>query len=345
MKKLIFLSCFLFALNTCSENPVTDDTPKPGRRDYLWTVDTLDTPNNSFGKLWGSSPSDVWRTSDGDWDKSISHFDGETWTSYGISGIIVPFAIYGFSNTSVFIGGAGNGKIWRYDGSSWAQFAELRKDGHNDIWIEDIWGESPSDFYAFGAYPDENGYANKSVIAHNYNGSCEMLNTNELYGIVEHLYKDFSDNKIYLQIIGGQNFIDSTHIYEYVNGNYQKIYSNIWTQGLQADISFINNEVYFILGNKLVKRKNKQFDTIIQVDNPNFYQRIWGRNSKDIFLLMTNGLAHYNGNNIEYLFHFTLGDVMPWTQIYGAALFEKDVFFLVDEPPTGLSLVYHGVLK
>ena len=57
---------------------------------------------------------------------------------------------------------------------------------------------------------------------------------------------------------------------------------------------------------------------------------------------MTDGLAHYNGSNIEHVFYF---NKTPRTQIYGAALFEKDVFFLVYESQTGLSLVYHGKLN
>jgi hypothetical protein len=104
----------------------------------------------------------------------------------------------------------------------------------------------------------------------------------------------------------------------------------------------INNEVIFVLGNQIARRTNNQFHTILNVNNPNFYQRIWGRNVKDIFLLMTDGLAHYNGSDMEYLFYFNR---TPSTQIYGAALFEKDVFFLVDEAPSGLSLVYHGKLN
>ena len=60
---------------------------------------------------------------------------------------------------------------------------------------------------------------------------------------------------------------------------------------------------------------------------------------------MTDGLAHYNGSDIKYLFYFNHPDAKPWTQIYGAALFEKDVFFLVDEPPTNLTLIYHVILK
>ena len=96
-----------------------------------------------------------------------------------------------------------------------------------------------------------------------------------------------------------------------------------------------------MLGNKIAKRNNNQFKTIITVDNPDFYQRIWGRNSNDIFLLMTNGLVHYNGSDMEYLFYFD----KPRTQIYGAALFDKEVFFITEESPTNLNLIYHGKIN
>lgn len=338
---LLLLSTILLAQNTCDDNPVNDDDLKPGRRDYTWTVDTLDGLNSPRYRLWGSSPSDVWAITHSAWEVSISNYDGSGWTSHGVTGLINPFSIYGFSNNNIFVG-AENGQIWKYDGISWVLFAELTKDGHSDIVFDNIWGDSNNNFYAFGAYPDENGYATNGVIAHFNNSKWDMLNTSEIYGIVEHLYKNLSDNKIYLQVIGGREFTDSTHIYEYVNNEYHKLYSNIWTQGLQGDISLINDEVYFILGNEIAKRKNNQFETLLHVGNPNFYQRIWGRNSKDIFLLMTDGLAHYNGSDVEYLFYF---NITPRTQIYSAALFDDEAFFLVYEAQSGLSLVYHGLLK
>ena len=331
---LIFLSCD-------TTEPVED---KPGRRDYVWTVDTLKTPNNPLGKLWASSPSDIWRTSDGSWDQSISHFDGKSWSFYGVSGMITPFAIYGFSSNNIFIGGAGSGQIWRFDGNNWSQFAQLTKDGHSNIVFEDMWGESPNNFYVVGGYGDNDGTFNKSVIASFNNGNWNMINTNGIKGIVEHLYKNETDNKIYLQAIhiGNETTLDSTVIYEFEGGKFYHLYSNVWTKGLQADISLINGEVYFVLGNKIAIRVNNQFQTILTVDNPNFYQRIWGRNSKNIFLLMTDGLAHYDGSDIEYLFYF---NKVPRTQIYGAALFQYDVFFLVYEDQTNLNLIYHGILK
>ncbi|TAL62687.1 MAG: hypothetical protein EPN88_13060 [Bacteroidetes bacterium] len=341
---MIFPLLFLLSLQLSCNKPTEPENLPPGRRDYVWTVDTLDGLNSPRFRMWGSSPSDVWATTTSNWDVSISHFDGRKWSSYGIPGIIQPKGIYGFSNTSILIGESAHGKVWQYSGNGWMLSAQLLKDGHKNIWIENIWGQSINDFYTIGAYPDEQGLANKSVIAHYNKGDWTILNTEKLSGVVEHLYKNQSDNKIYLQLIkvGGLVHVDSTIIYEYKQEKFENIYSSLEIKGLQSDISLINGEVYFILGNEIATRRNNQFQKVMEVNNPNFYQRIWGRNSKDIFLLMTDGLAHYNGENIEYLFYFT---VTPRTQIFGAALFEKEVFFLVDEAQTGLSLVYHGILK
>lgn len=348
MKLLLItvLSLLIISMLSCKKDSITsppEDNSIPGRRDYVWTVDTLNTPYDPMFRLWGSSSNDIWTTSGGSWDQSISHFNGEQWSSFGVNGIIVPWAIYGFSYDDVYVGSE-SGKIWRYNGSTWTRFAELTKNGHTNLHFENIWGESPDDFYAVGAYPDEHTVFNKSVIAHFNNNSWTMLNTGNLIGNVVHLYKNALDNKIYLRLtkIGDATSLDSTIIYELNDGKYYNLYGNIWTKGLMADISFINNEVYFILGNEIARRINNHFNTILNVNDQDFNQRIWGRNSKDIFLLMTDGLAHYNGSDIAYLFYFnqTLG-----TEIYGAGLFEKDVFFLVYEPTTHLNLIYHGTLK
>lgn len=351
MKKNISLSFFLFLLisflitaQSCNTTEPTDDL-KPGRRDYTWTIDTLPGINNPRFRMWGSSPTDIWATTSSNWENSISHFDGSRWISYGVTGLATPNAIYGFSNAEIYIGETGSGRIWKYDGNNWNQFAQLTKDGHNNIWVENIWGQSFNNFYAIGVYPQAQFSPNNSVIAQYDSGIWTTFNTNNLFGVVEHLYKNLPDNKVYLQVIGNQADTDSTHIYEYKNGSYEKLYSSLWTKGQQADISLINNEVIFVLGNQISRRLNNQFQTILNVSNSNFYQRLWGRNTKDIFLLMTDGLAHYNGTDVEYLFYFTLANEKPWTQIYGAAIFKDEVFFLAYEPMTGLSLVFNGKLK
>ena len=336
---IFFVGALLIFLNSCDSTEPVDDL-KPGRRDYTWTVDTLTGLNNPRFRMWGSSPTDIWATTSSSWENSISRFNGTHWQSFGIADLTNANAIWGYSGSKIFFG-ADRGRIWKFDGTTWNIFAELTKEGHSDIVFNDIWGLSENDFFVFGAYPDQYGF-NNSVIAHYLNSNWKMLNTTGLYGIVTDLYKNVADNKIYLIVNGGTNFTDSTKVYELIQGGYQFLYGNVWTKGVQADISLINNEVIFVLGNQIARRINNQFQTILNVSNSNFYQRIWGRNTKDIFLLMTDGLAHYNGTDMEYLFYFNR---TPSTQIYGAALFEKDVFFLVDEAPSGLSLVYRGRLE
>jgi len=75
-----FILISIFLLNSgCKKNatePISEDL-QPGRRDYVWTVDTLNYPYNTIVKIWGSSPTDVWAVSPGgDLDKTIFHFDG-----------------------------------------------------------------------------------------------------------------------------------------------------------------------------------------------------------------------------------------------------------------------------
>jgi hypothetical protein len=340
--KILLLSAALLisslVLFSCKKNPVSpDDNVQPGRRDYVWTVDTLDAPYDTYYRMWGSSPTDVWCVSSGDWEKSIAHFDGNKWTLFGVPGLIVPYSIYGFSSDNIFIG-AENGKIWQFDGSSWNLSAQLIKDEHNDIVFENMWGDSPDNLFAFGAYPDSNGLFNNSVIVNYKNNNWTMLNTDELNGIVANLFKNKTDEKIYSQVIKFSNTYDTTFIYSYSQDKYTKLFSSIW-DSYWENISLINNEVYFVLRTEIARRVNNKFQTVFKLDNTNFYHYIWGRNSKDIFIEMKDGLAHYNGSDIEYLFNFFI----PRTHIYGAVLFENEVFFLVSEP--GLNLIYRGKLN
>ena len=339
---LITTAGIILIINSCNECVLGPGNIEPGRRDYVWTVDTI--PNYSYmSKLWGSSPTNVWAIGQpGDFSKSIWHYDGNQWTTDDVLRLIIPHSIYGFASNNVWMGGS-DGKIWHYDGTGWQQSVKLTKDGSTLIAFDNMWGDSQNDLFASGAYSDENHLYNNSVITHYSENNWVMLNTYGLIGIVERLYKNNIDGSYYLRTnrIGGGEYPDSTLIYKYTNNKYYKIYGSLWTKGSQADISLINGEVYFVLGNEIAKRTNNQFQTLLKVDNPNFYQCIWGRTSKDIFLFMTDGLVHYNGTDMEYLLHFD----KPRTQIYSAMLFNEEVFFLVYESSTGTYLIYHGKLN
>jgi hypothetical protein len=337
---LVIITLLLFS--SCDSPTEFIDNIVPGRRDYNWTVDTLDAPDNFYYGMWGSSPTDVWTVSASNWEKSIYHFNGDNWVSSQVIGLFGLKGLCGFSADNIYVG-ADNGAIWRFNGNTWNLSVKLKKEGTDYFVIQNIWGESPNDIYVVGGSPDSIGGFNNSVIAHFLNNKWTMLNTDDIIGIVGNLFKNNFDSNIYLNTyrVGNGLYYDSTLIYEYKQGILKQLYSSVWTKGTQSDLSLIDGEVYFVLGNRIAIRRNNQFQTVLNVNNPNFYQRIWGRNSKDIFLLMTDGLVHYNGNDLEYLFYFK---VTPATQIYGAALFPKEAFFLVYEAQTRQKLIYHGKL-
>ena len=346
--KPALINLILFAALSCSTTEPIED--KPGRRDYVWTIDTVVSPTNypykTIYRLWGSSPTDLWATAGGgDPAAGIFHFDGEKWVSsadrYEGKYLIPwePNSIYGFGPNDVYIG-CEAGRIYHYDGSGMKEIAALTKDGHTDIVFNNMWGELPLELFGFGAYPDDQLLFNGSIIGHLINNKWTMLNTDGLEGIVAQLYRNKTNSEIYLQVIKYSNSYDTTFIYQYDDGQFIKLYSTIWSSHW-ASISLISNEVYFVLNTEIAKRINNQFKSVLKLDNTNFYERIWGRNSKDIFLEMTDGLAHYNGIDIKYLFQYSQSNV----SIFDSAIFDNDVFFLLYEFQTGLSLIYHGKLK
>lgn len=233
MKKIVLILSLIILsmLSSCKNKIVGPGDDTPGRRDYTWTVDTLvGSPWTSMVRLWGSSPTDLWATGGGgDVDNLIQHFDGTKWrtgitTKYGM--YYSPRGIFGFAKDNFYIGTC-EGGVWHFDGNSLRQIKELQDSLHEGTVFDNIWGKSPNDFYAVGACVDTGGYANNPVIAHFLNGKWDMLKTDGLYGIVEHLYQNSSDNRIYLQVVGGHNYTDSTTLLEYYQGEYYELYSNI----------------------------------------------------------------------------------------------------------------------
>ena len=162
--------------------------------------------------------------------------------------------------------------------------AALTKDRHSDIVFDNMWGQYllqgiPIDLFATGAYPDDKGLANGSVIAHYSNNKWTMFDTDGLKGIVEPLFFDNTDQSLYMRVTKYSNTYDSTFIYEYDQGKYVQLYKTILSKNW-ANIGLVDDKVYFILNTEIVVRTNNNFQTILNLDGTNFYRRIWGRNFK-----------------------------------------------------------------
>jgi hypothetical protein len=338
MKKiiLILLSTILLTQNSCDDNPVNGNDIQPGRRDYVWTVDTLNIPFTNLTRIWGSSPKDVWAIGPGgDADKTIYHFDGEKWKTDGISRPLAPTAIYGFGPNSLWIGGRG-GEFWFYNGNSWTKKSVLTIEGYDWISIENIWGDSPSNIYAVGFAESSETY--KGVIV-KYDGiQWHNVETSVMRNSFIKIQRGTktSSNYFLLGIRFEQFFEDTTYIYEFDGINLTTIYKGLANSSEIGGIENINGEMYFLNGSKILKYVNNSFRLFLQINEP---AAIWGRNEKDIFLGLSDGIAHYNGSNVEYLYEFNAGITLT-----GAMLFEKEIFVLVYDFNNALNLVIRGKL-
>ena len=336
------LLTIIFINLSCEDNPVTPDEPPPGSRDYTWTVDTLAIPFMSFNRIWGSSPQDVWIVGPGgDLDKTIYHYDGSSWQTDGRSRPVSPLAVWGFAENDVWIGGR-DGQIWHYDGSSWIEDTMFVRPREKNIGFQEIWGDSPDNILATGYSGD---LENRTAVLAKYIGIKWKLT--EFDSLRKHNFlrirrsNEQSDN-YYIQSFEHQTLTsDSLSIFEYKDDNSIKlIYEGGAGSSTRAFIQKIGDEIYFVIGNTINRYVNNEFQPYLEIPFSNFGFQIFGRNKNDIFLRMTDGIAHFNGNNTEYIYMFE-GKI----SITDAVLFENEVFFLAFDISNGNDLIYHGKLE
>ncbi|TAK66758.1 MAG: hypothetical protein EPO24_01220, partial [Bacteroidetes bacterium] len=170
-----FIFSFVFLALSCVEDPPTQIIPVLGKRDYIWTVDTLAYPG-SFQTLmrdmWASSPKDVYVVGHNDQGGhgGMYHYDGKKWSPVNIlarDGGGVPNApitlsgVYGFAPNNVWAVGEhiyqnpnpppnflDSSLIIHFDGTLWRemliqkgrQLGPLWGISKNDIWFGGAWG-------------------------------------------------------------------------------------------------------------------------------------------------------------------------------------------------------------
>lgn len=77
-------------------------------------------------------------------------------------------------------------------------------------------------------------------------------------------------------------------------------------------LSEIGGRTYFLIGKDLFGYKNNSFNKIMSFTIEKFGYQVSGRNETDIFIRMLDGLSHFNGNYIEYLYKFTNDYTCVW---------------------------------
>ncbi len=336
---LTVLLTTIFINLSCEDNPVTPNEPPPGRRDYTWEVDTLDILFNNLDKLWGSSANDVWTIgSGGSVIDFVWHYDGSTWSSYGKTVWVVPYGINGFNQNDVWIGGQA-GIISHFDGNKWQKVYQVSNPGYFDYYgITDFAGNSSNDIYAVG-FGDSSG-TRHSLVYHFDGNNWTQINSSGINDYFSRIRKEETKDRYYISGFIDDNFgLDSVAVYIFENNTF-KLIDKEGRSTANITIQKIGNYVYMTKEQEIYRLNGTDRTLIYKVNDSNFGLQSYGRNEKDIFLRMFDGVAHYNGTNHEYLFRFEGNK-----SIRDIAVFKSDIFVLINDDDNNINLIYHGKLQ
>ncbi|MGD8306256.1 MAG: hypothetical protein PVF17_06350 [Ignavibacteria bacterium] len=340
MKHILLLLIFTISLTlgTCTENPVDGNDTKPGRRDYDWTVDTLFLPFNPFTDMTGTSPADLWVCSPGDADKIFYHYNGQNWKSDLIHRIFSPKSVSSIDVDNVWSGGR-QGRIWNYQNGYWQENIKYSFNGITDITFEAIFARTTASIYATGQYFINQEYY--GIILRYNGGIWENINIPQIRTALTDI-KVSSNGNLYMLGVTNEQFAESRYqFYEFDGQSLSEIYSGSQsTDAENGGLLQLGAEIYFIIGYDFFSYNGNSFDEIGRLsDSPKFLNVGIGRNIKDIFLGMRDGVAHYNGENTVYLYQST-GDVF----VRQGMVFENEVFFR-GRDSNGNNLIFHGKLN
>ena len=341
--KLLFIA-FITAtiLYSCKDNPVNpEDNLQPGRRDYIWSVDTLKMPMNDVQAIWGSSPNDVWTVGPGGTAADrLSHYDGIKWEQWKEPVRCTGRTLFGFSKNDVWMGG-GDGNIWHFDGISWTQNYIYMPANAQSVFVKNIWGLKANDVYAVGVVVYDSQNIQRGFILHYDGFSWKEVYRANTYSQFQRVRKE--RNKIFIQGIKvGYTVSDTTEFYQLNGNNLITIYSRSTEEIYTGSLNIVGDEVYFTIGRDIYRYVNGVFEKRLSFSDPNFGYQIYGRSEKDLFVRMINGLAHYNGTDLVYMKTF---DNNFASVVNSPVIFRNEVFFAVPDYINKANLVLMGKLK
>lgn len=344
---LFALAVFIMFTGVDCKKDIVDPPPddiKPGRRDYVWTVDTLPVPAGDLftpTRIWGSSPTDVWIIGFGSpsWNL-LWHYDGISWKKDSLQRQISPSALWGSANNNIWLGNYSHNSFWRYDGIQWYKFSEhVSPTGFDRVSISGIWGTSANNIWAVGFADQFNGGTQYKGILMHFNGSqwqfLQMPDTR--IGLVD-IRQQNSNGMFFLQ---GTEYDESlgaiSKLFTFDGVNLKEIFSS--TQ-YNATVNEIKGRVYFVYNQKIFHFQNNSLTVWKDLTNTTFLGKIWGRSEKDFFSFATDGIGHFNGTDFVTVFPVSID-----LRVSSGYVSEDEVFFPCFSVTQNLSIVLHGKLS
>lgn len=333
---------------SCNTTEPTDDI-KPGRRDYVWSIDSISGPGVPYlQSIWGSSPTDVWGAGfSEDVRNCLWHFDGVSWkrategtpiTELGNGSKIVG-GVWGTAQSDVWAFGGrlfSNPErtepfIMHYDGNQWTEV--IGDKGQMPIGFRDIYAVRKDHFWISSSeYVSEyiDGIWKKYSIADNY-----IIPSIEGIG-----------NSVYLTAypIG----VDSLYLMKLVNNEFIKVdFSTLFGSGKFGHFGLnfgVNNVFTFdsygiyeamVTGEvintsswqTIIRKNGKGFANCIKLSNKN----IWA---------VGNYIYpyHFNGADWQEIDIYSGNEPITGNVFWGIWGNEKEIFIC----DTQNGIIYHG---
>ncbi len=357
-RNLYLIVLIVFAVSIlCKRIPTLPETePEPGSRNYIWELDTLNSPMNYISAVWGATPNDVWAVGGGGtYQDRLWHYDGVEWSIYNKEAINVGgMTLWGTGPNNVWMGGQGGwgvegAAIWHFNGKEWSQFYNYKVDGAYIISIEKIWGTSANDVYACGIIDFKketidnwrgfvlhfDGKKWKEIVRATFNSQFLKIRKNDNKVIVQSYAMDYKSS--------AQDIIA---FYQISDNKLDEIYSTTLKDVYWASLHVIDGITYFVVGEEVYSYQGAKMIEQFTVPNSEFNCQIYGRNNLDLFLSMKDGIAHYNGTDVEYIYTYpneSMGNIND------PIIFKNEIFFCVlnlNSTPENSNLILHGkILK
>lgn len=337
--KLFFIA-FIFFVSACKEsNPVEDDASNSKSRKYTWKVDTVHIEMSMLSSLWGKSDGDVWIVGNtASLANTIWHEIMGQWTCEFGWRNVAPVTIFGFSDKDIWIAGE-ELTIWHYNGV-WSQAADFDIPGHNFSFITDVWGDSPNDVYAVGFADSSN--SRLSLMFHYDGKEWSRVNIPEMHYQFSTIVRGKKDSDNYFILANHIDLVksvsDTTYVFEYDKKDFKPVLTGDFRHDeTVTGISEIDGLVYMQKGSRIYQYWNNKLNVFLDRIPDNYGFRIWGRNENDIFITMKDGIAHYNGKDIQYVYRYN-----QLVYVKDTICFENSVYILAYDYSISENIVIKG---
>ena len=330
---ILFLSLYL---NISCEKGTEPEQLKPGRRDYVWTEDTLDVASYDyllFRNIVGNTPDDIWLgTLDASYNTALWHYNGTIWKSIPFPSFAAT-ALLLFEDNTLWAG-TKQDYIYRYENGQLTESFKIELEGYDKIKIFDMSGETKDNIYAVGWASISGENNDKGIILHYDGKNWSFVNIQDLgFGFSWIVYQ----KNIKTYFIFGTNYengIIDDQIFTFDGQIVEKIVSPYSS----AALSKVKDIVYFNSSQKVFKYKNNNLTLWRDFSGTSFRSNFVGRSESDFFNSAYDGLGHYNGEDFKTIYKTHL-------ELNGLVVFEKDVFAIAEDQNNHKYIILHGKLK